>query len=286
MARKIAEIQQQILDNIAADDVLGPLLTSTSKRAIHRLFAFIIATAIALHEQLLDIFKTEVEGIAASAVPATPAWLQKKIFEFQYSSDIPQVIQVVDPLSPPYYPVVDESLRIITRCSVSPTQGGRVQIKVAKGDPPEELTADEKTALAAYVQPPNGIGIAGVEYVIVSSPSDKLRIQADIYYEGNYSQTIQASVKDAISAFLAAIPFNGVVKVSDLEKAIRNVPGVSDILIYNLQARPDSTPIGSATYLVQDRKTLSRLWNTSAGYIVSETTAGNTLDDTLTFIAD
>ena len=66
MARSISTIQQQILDNITADPTIGPALTSTSKRAIFLILAFIVATAINLLEQLIDIFTLNVEAIACS----------------------------------------------------------------------------------------------------------------------------------------------------------------------------------------------------------------------------
>ena len=67
MARSVSLIQQQMLDNIAADATLSTLLTSTSKRAVYRLFTFIVAVAINALEQLIDIFTASVEATAAAA---------------------------------------------------------------------------------------------------------------------------------------------------------------------------------------------------------------------------
>lgn len=280
MAREITTIQTQILDNIAADSVLGPLLTSTSKRAVYRNFAYIIAVAINALEQLIDIFTANVESIAAKAAPATPAWLQDQIFKFQYSATTPQVVQLIN--FAPSYPVVDETLRIVTRCSVTTNLSNSVIIKVAKSATPEPLTGPELSALQDYV---NEIGIAGVVYNATSDESDKLYVQANVYYKGQYSAVIQANVIAAIEAYLANIPFNGQAKISDLEIAIRNVEGVTDVLLVNVKARSNSTPFASAGYLVQNQQTIGRLWNTVAGYIVGETETGNTLNDSLTFIA-
>ncbi len=281
MARPIAEIQTQILDNIAADSVLGSLLTSTSKRAIYRNFAYIIAVAINALEQLIDIFTANVESIAAKAAPATPAWLQDQIFKFQYSATNPQVIQLID--FAPAYPVPDTTLQIITRCSVTTNLSNSVIIKVAKGDTPGPLTSDELSALQDYI---NTIGIAGVVYTATSNDSDKLYVQANVYYKGQYSAVIQANVIAAIESFLSAIPFNGQAKVTDLENAIRNVDGVNDVVLVNVKARANSTAFASGSYLVQNQQVIGRLWNTVAGYIVGETDSGNTLADSLNFIAE
>ena len=126
MARQISEIQQQMLDNIAADSTLGSLLTSTSRRAIFRLFTYIVAVAINALENLMDIFTANVESIVAVAAPATPAWLQDQVLKFQYSATTPQVIQLID--FAPAYPVVDETLRIISHCIVTGKQIGRAHV--------------------------------------------------------------------------------------------------------------------------------------------------------------
>lgn len=283
MARTVAQIHQQILDSIAADSDLSSL-TSTSKRAIYRLFAFVVAAAIAILEQLMDIFSSSNEAVAASAAPASPSWLQAQILKFQYSATDPQTIQFIN--FAPSYPVVDETLRIVSRCSVTTTLAGQVLVKVATGTTPAALSGPQLTALQAYVLPPNGIGIAGVNYVITSGNSDKLYIQGNIYFDGSYSAVIKDNVIAAIESYLAAIPFNGQMKITDLELTIRNVAGVNDVLLQNVSARADGTAFGSGTYLIQTQQLISRLWNTVAGYIVGETTSGNTLSDTLNFIAE
>lgn len=281
MARQISDIQQQMLDNIAADSTLGSLLTSTSKRAIYRLFTYIVAVAINALEQLIDIFTASVEATAAKAAPATAAWLQAQILKFQYSSTTPQVIQLID--FAPAYPVVDETLQIISRCSVTTNLSNNVIIKVATGEPPAALSSPQLSALQAYV---NEIGIAGVIYNVTSEASDKLYVQANVYYQGQYSAVIQQNVVEAIQNFLASIPFNGQMKVSDLEEAITSVEGVNDVVLVNVRARANGTAFSAGSYLVQNQQIIGRLWNTLAGYIVGETTSSNTLYDSLTFIAE
>ena len=281
MARSINDIQQQMLDAIAADTVLAPLLTSTSKRAIYRLYTFIVATAIASLEQLMDIFSTQVQTLVSAAAPATPTWLQAQILKFQYSATTPQVIQLIN--FAPAYAVVDATLNIISRCSVTTTLSNSVIIKVATGTTPAALSAPQLSALQAYV---NQIGIAGVNYSCVSLSPDQLFVQANIYYQGQYSSVIQANVIAAINNFLAAIPFNGQMKISDLENVIRSVTGVNDVVLVNVVARDNGTAFGSGNYLIQAQQTVGRLWSTIAGYIVSETTSGQTLTNSLTFIAE
>jgi hypothetical protein len=281
MARSVNEIQQAIITDVTNTPELSTLASNTSRRAIWRLWTFIVATAIAILEQLIDVFKSTTEATIAAAAPETAAWLQAQFFKFQYSTTTPQVIQLINLV--PQYPVVDENLRIITRCSVRTTINNQVLIKLAKQDPPTPLDSSELAASQSYV---NIIGVAGVNYICVSQDSDKLYIQADVYYNGAYSSVISANVIDAITTYLANLPFDGAVKVNDLELIVRAVAGVNDIVFKNVKARENSVALSSATYLIQNSQLIGRLWSTVAGYIVPETTSGSTLTDTLNFIAE
>jgi len=281
MARSVSTIQQQMLDSVAADTTLSTLLTSTSKRAIYRLWTFIVAVAINLLEQLIDIFTAEVETAAAAAPPATPSWVQAQVLKFQYSATVPQIIQLINFV--PAYPVVDETLRIISRCSVTTTISNNVLIKVATGEPPAALDSDQLTALQSYMEE---IGVAGIKYNVTSTEADKIYINAIIYFKGQFSAVISTTVIAAINAYLAAIPFNGQLKITELEEAIKSVQGVNDVVLIDVKLRDDATAFADGTYIIQSQLLISRLWNTIAGYVVEETTSGQTFTDSLQFIAE
>jgi len=280
MARSVSEIQNSIITDVQNTPELAGA-SSTSKRAIWRLWTYIVAVAINLLEQLMDIYQSEIELTVALAAPQTPQWLQDKVFKFQYSATNPQVIQLINFV--PIYPIIDASLRIVTRCSVRTTIANQVLIKVAKSEPPLALSVGEVSALQSYV---TTLGVAGVNFVVSSAASDKLYVQAQIFYQGQYNSIIQASVVTAIEAYLGSIPFDGTLRLSDLEIAIKSVIGVNDCVFQNVSARSDSTSFGSGTSLVVTNAVVLRLWNTLAGYVVGETTSGSTLNDSLTFIAE
>ena len=280
MARTIDEIQASMIADVQSDSTLSGL-TSTSKRAIWRLWTYVFAVAVNLLEQLMDVFKTDNETIVSLAPPQTTAWLSDKIFKFQYDATNPQVLQLINLV--PQYPVVDSTKYIVTRVSVKTNLSGQVFIKVAKGNPPQALTTPELNALTSYT---NEIGVTGLYYTLTSTNSDKLMVAAQVYYNGSYSAVIQANVIAGINAFLASLPFDGSMQLSDLEAAIRNVEGVNDLILNNVVSRQDSVALANGTYLVQNNQYISRKWPTVSGYIVPETTTGFTLADTLTFIPE
>jgi len=286
MARTVSQIYALMVADVQADPILSTLVPAApqlpSKRSIWGLFIYIFASAIFLLESLMDVFKSQVEAVAATAAPAGAGWLQNQILLFQYDPTTPQIVQLIN--FAPVYPVVDPTKRIISRVSVITSVSGQTTIKVATGTPPGALSAPQLSALQSYV---TLIG-ATVEYICYSAAADKLYIQADIYYQGQYSAIIQETVITAINNFLAtfsSVNFNGSMKVSDIEATIRAVPGVNDCVIKNMIARADGTAFSSGTYLVQSNQLISRIWPTIAGYIVEETTSGETFADSLNFIA-
>jgi len=176
MARTIEQIQAGIIADIQATPELAEA-NSTSKRAIWRLFAYVQASAILLLEQIIDTFTTANELKISQGIPATASWINSKVLEFQYSATNPQIVQLVN--FTPVYPVIDKSLRIITRCSVVTTLSSQVIVKVAKNDPPVALTSTELSSLQSYI---NQIGVIGVNYNCQSLTSDKLYIDAEVYF--------------------------------------------------------------------------------------------------------
>ena len=279
MARTIEQIQASIITNIQSTPELSGL--SGSNRAIWRLFSYVVAVAILLLEQIMDVFKAENETKISSATPNTSNWLTSKVFQFQYSATNPQIVQLNNLVAS--YPVIDASLQIISRCSVVTTLSNKVLIKVAKQEPPVALSSGELSALQGYI---NTIGVAGVTYNCISQDADRVYVNADIFYEGQYSATIQGTVVNAINIFLASLPFNGQLKISDLELAIRNTTGVNDVLIKDVKVRGESITFINGTFLIQNKTTISRLFPTISGYIIEEDTTGYTFADSLNFISN
>ena len=277
MARTIANIKESIRTEKNTYTSLSPVLFSEeggSTVGILNNIADVVAININIFEQLQDAYKTELELIAASAVPGTSAWIKEKVLEFQYDALNPQYIQLIDLV--PTYNVIDKDLRIISRVAVVESGNGVIVIKAATGVSATVLTANQKTALEEYL---DVIIPAGPTVIVSSNTSDKLYLNAEVFYDGQYVESIQADVEKAINNYLANLDFNGVVLVSKIQDAIQAVSGVKDIVITQVKARADATLFSSATIV-------PRQWSTIAGYIVEETTATFTFADTITYTAE
>lgn len=286
MARSVNTIAQQMIDAKNADtNLLG--LTSNSKVAIWYLWIYIVASCVNVLEQLMDLFKSEVEEIAATAIPATPQWVKDRTLKFQYDATVPQILTINDDMTISYEEI-DTTKRIVTRCSVTTGSSKIVSIKVAKAtsatdDTPTQLTTPEYNSLVSYW---DLIGFAGITYLVRNLASDKISITATIYYNGQYSATIANDVKTALKQYFASIPFDGKLRVSKIEDTIQNVTGVNDLKIEQVTGRDDGTLYASAVKIYDLATSVNLVsYQLVAGYCVEETTTNYTFDDLLTFVA-
>ena len=274
MATSTEEIYEEIVTSIEAEPLLDEL-DSKSQSAKWSLIAFIVAVAINLMEQLFDAFNLEIDNKLLNGVPGTVQWCQAKTLEFQYSESDPQNLILID-LVPQYSEIVP-AYQIITRSSVTETTNLGITIKVAKSEPPEPLSANEKIALTDYWET---LRYAGTSIEIISELPDRLFVNAEIYYDGAFAGNIESNVKNALTTYLqnlsSAENFNGVVRNSAIVDSIQAVEGVIDVKLIQTKGRAESTPFSQSTII--DLK-----YTSFAGYVVEEDTPGETFNDTLVF---
>ena len=281
MARSVETILIS-MDNEQAAQTSLTTLNSTSQTSIYKLWKYITAVIMNLHEQLWDIFKADIELQISQAAVGSDLWLQAQVLKFQYDTIVPQVVVLTN--FAPAYTVVNPAYQIITRASVKTAPNKTVSVKVAKSDPPVALSAPELSSLQTYLTAQGyGVGFAGVNIVASSLTSDKLFLEGTIKYDGQYSSVISANVIAAINDYLANITFDGIFKTLTLIDYIQAVQGVTDVQITNLALRADATLFINKTYLVQASTTLYTSYPLYAGYVIEETTGGETFTNKLTF---
>ena len=287
MARSIQLIKQQMIDTKNTYNELNGL-SSVSQTSYWNLWFYIVAVAISLLEQIIDVFKTDIEASIIDKVSGTKQWIRSNVFAFQYSSITPQIINI-DPITYKItYPVIDTTLQIVKQCAVSIMSNNVLLIKVAKNTPPEKLNITEANSLSSYL---TEIMPAGIYHSVLSVDPDLLRLDAKIYFDGAYSANIELNVKNAINNYLYNMPFGGRVFVSELESAILSVAGVNDVNVSKISTRK-STQIFDTNYNTLIYQLLgavndvnNRYYDSYAGYLITETSTSYTINDTLTFIA-
>lgn len=272
MARSIETIYNSIIEEKEAQASLTGLLpasedydnlindlSSTSKVAIWRLWAYMMSVAIHVHEAIFDLFKAEVESIADSAPAGTAAWYQKMMLAFQYGHALVYSDYQYD------YASEDTDAKIIKYCAVSERSDGVVIVKVAKeenGEPVALLLA-EKSAAESYA---NKIKFAGTRLALTSLNADIFAPVYDIYYDPIIPlSTIQSEIQTALDNYRKNLGFDGLIRITTLTDVIQAVTGVIDPVFQSSQITPEG---GSAI-------SVPILTTPAAGYFAYNDTAAN-----------
>ena len=224
MARTIAQIQQALLDQVAADSTLSTQLTSTSNVAIWRLWTFVVAVCQWTLEKLFDQLKIDITAIVTAQKPHTLQWYGTIAKAFQYGYSLQTDMDT--------YAVIDPTAQVVTYAVAVPVTKG-IRLKVASGTA-GSLTmvgTPQLTAFTAYMQL---VKDAGVRLYITTGNPDSLKLSLNIYYnalvlDGNGKRldgTDDTPVQDAINNYLANLPFNGLYTNFALLNAIAAVDGV------------------------------------------------------------
>ncbi len=236
MARSIGVIYDQIIEekqNKPALDGLLPAdessvdllddLTSDSKVAVWRLWAYIVALIIHTHEVMWDVFKIDIEAIVQAAATGTPRWYRDQVLKYQHGDSLVYLNQKYQ------YNPIDEDARIVKSCAINERSNGTIFIKVAKDDGSDgltKLTTSEINALTSYV---NKIKFAGAKTAVYTNDADLLTINYDLYYDPIVPlDTLISNIESAVKKHLSNLDFDGVLNVNKFTDVLQSVTGVAD----------------------------------------------------------
>ncbi|TGE23563.1 baseplate J/gp47 family protein [Hymenobacter metallicola] len=270
MARTITEILASIQQARANTPALAEF-KSNSATSLMGLWSYITAVVHWAHEVLWDQHKADVDATLARAKPGTAGWYAEQALLFQEGDTL-----VADDAGI-HYLAGSTGAKIITRAvAIENELSGKLFIKVATDGPTPgtlaALTPAQLTQVRGYF---DRKGFAGVRKEVVSRAADRLKVEAEVYYDPLINvPALQLLVQAAVQRYLANLEFNGLVYLARIEDAIQSVPGVKDVKLVRVSARAGA---GAP-------KVISRFYETEAGYIVTDEAAGSTLVDTLQFL--
>jgi hypothetical protein len=281
MARSAYDIKQQITDEFLADD-LTPADITTSKVSKWQAIIGFVAMAIAVFEQILDQFTSVVESRIARAGVGTGPWLLDRAKEFRYGNAVDY-----DPTTGQWSYPDDAGETIISRAGISGGLNKVVNIKVATGEPPAQLSTPQKDAFSSYM---NKIGIAGAQYNIVSLGPDRIFVSGKVIFDGQYSDSIEISVMTALRNLYATLSndenFGADVGVISIINAVKSVKGVVDFRLESAMGRPETTSFPAPYFYSLSTGVNNLEYSPQAGYVIEEDTAGQGLGDSLVFEAE
>lgn len=241
MSQTLNEIQQGILNKVADSSELSALevltddekaslsnLTSTSKVSVWRLFVWIIAYAIFLFQQIMDIFRVEIDIKVKANRPHTVDWYKTKALAFQYGDTL---------VDSDEYSIIDATKQIVKQVAI--VEGDRkivAKIATLQGDELVKLSdINQVNAFATYM---DKVKDAGTLLQVVNEDADKLKVDLDFYYDAlivrNDGTTITTNinvVETAIKSYLKSLDFNGEFTLMKMDDYLQNATGYKDLKI-------------------------------------------------------
>lgn len=231
MARTITEIHNKMLLEIASNEVLKSVLTSNSIYSIFRIFSFIVASAVWVHESMFDQHTKEINEKLANQKAGTLPWYRTMALRFQYGFDLVEDEDYFDNSNATEAQIL--ASKIVKYAAVNEVaDSSRVIVKIAgeSSGVLSQIEIDEQEAFEFYI---NEIKFAGVQVTVINYKPDRLYLTIQIQRDplvldasgmsilnGNYP------VNDAIQQFMKELPFNGLFAIDNLLVKLRNVPGV------------------------------------------------------------
>lgn len=283
MARSITEIYDSIIaekQSMSSLNALQPAidssqnllndLTSSSKVAVWRLWAYITAVAINVFEIILDQQTAAIELRATQIPTGTTIWHHEQSLLFQFGDVLTwNGLQFV-------YTTITPANQIVKLASVI-NQGFQVRIKAAKlvAGLPVALSAPELSSFQGYWSQKR---FAGTAMLITSTAGDDLFTDYFIKYDALVLDATGAllsnpaifPVEDAIELYIRNLPFDGVLSLMEMTDAIQLADGVLDVTLNDAQAKFGALPYTSinkdylpdAGYLILDKPSSTFTYNT------------------------
>lgn len=251
MARTIAEIQNEMLVKIAADETLS-VLSSTSKVAVFRLFTYIIAYGISIHESFFDQHTKEVNERLDNEKAGVLPWYRSMALRFQFGFTLLGDTDKFDnSAASPDQIEVSKIIKYAAVNEVYDNQQVRVIIKIAGEENGVLTNFTDSTQIEAIENYYKRIKIAGTYITIINYRADQLylnmQIKRDVLVLDQNGMSIlngDFPVIDALKEFMKELDFNGELKLSALIDKIQLVPGVLDATLLSAESSWINPDIG------------------------------------------
>jgi len=241
MGRSVNTIHAEILTQVENNTVLENL-DSVSKGSPFRLFAYIIATAIYLHELIFDTHKAEIDTAIANQKNAKPAWYRTMALAFQYGFDLIPDKDSFDNGDATEAEI--EASKIIKYAASNEVEDEKGMILKIATEVDDELAQLEPEQFDAFVAYSKEFKPGGMPLTIINFLADRLYLNLQIernalvldengmsIKDGNYP------VNDAIAAYMKLLPFDGEFVVFDFLKYIEaNAEGVVTPTSINIES--------------------------------------------------
>jgi len=258
MARTISEIYDSLnqvksnmteLAGLVTESTGQPVDTSSnlildassgSKVAKWRLWLWIVAVASWVIENIAESRVSEIAAIVNGQRPHTLRWYEAETLKWQYGHDLEWIND--DHWG---YVVDDPDSRIVSAASASETELGFIELKGARiiNGWYQPLSEEEVLHLEAFW---SRYKDAGVKVVIVTAEADVLKFNATVVRNRLILAADGTLLRDSgvnplsqeLAEYIANVPFNGIIRITDIEAAAKAAEGIIDFVITSISIRP------------------------------------------------
>lgn len=253
MARTIAEIKKDMADTFIKERAVISAYGLDGKKTFDQQFSpvsienilfYVFAVAVWTLEKLFDAHAEEVDGRIEQLEPHTLRWYVNKAKAFMFGY---RLVTDTDRYDTTGMSETDIDAARVVKYAVATESNTVVYLKVAgeKEGNPCLLTDSQFSALNSYI---NEIKDAGVSVQIRNEEADDMNITVAVFYDPTLMTADGVSltdgskpVEDAVRSVITNLPFDGVLRKSDLLAAISAAPGVEVADIVALQAKPHAS---------------------------------------------
>lgn len=234
MARTIADIKDSMTaDFMRNSDVArvygfetGAAFSSHfSKVSVESLLFYIVACATWVLENLFDRHKKDVEERIEAILPHRPKWYRDKVLGFMKDKTLVADTDHYDTEGMSESDI--EAAHVVKYAAATENADASIlTIKVA-GDAEgkrQPLDTDTEGQLVAYIAE---IKDAGVRVNLVNQTPDAFNCEVDIYFDAMLlSENVEAACREAITAYIENLPFNGEYSNMSLVDELQKIDGV------------------------------------------------------------
>jgi hypothetical protein len=252
MARSIKDIATSIKEAFVKNAILQGLYgldgsktydEQFSDASLESVMIYIVATASAAVENLVEMRKAEIDRIVLMERYGYKGWYERMMRAFQFGDDINELEEK------DYYDVIDAGKQIIKFAYCEEKDGGGILLKVAKEAnlQPAALAAGEYDAALAYI---NRVKPAGIAVELRSENADLLDVDLSVRYNPllfTSADAMKASIKTAINDYLKGLEYNGAFVGMKMIDAIQEVAGIEIVQIDSVMVSHETYPIQNIT---------------------------------------
>lgn len=213
-----------------------------SKASLENILLYIVAYCAYIVERIADDIRAEIDTEISTKVPGSLQWYVQKMKEFVYMpalSDGDKAKVRFDDNTGEY--TIDNTLsepslrkaRIIRHAVATDDNATSVlQLKIAGEDDQGALVPIDPAQELAFREYIRRIKYAGVKTSLVNEPGNTFHCTLTVYYDPLYDAAdVTKDCREAITAHIKSLPFNGEYTNMSLTDALQAVSGVKVVQI-------------------------------------------------------